>query len=91
MMAITKHVLVSGRVQGVGYRAWTQHQASLRNLAGWVRNCDDGRVEAILHGPPDAVSAMLDAMRQGPAMARVDEIITRDSEAPQTRSFEVTR
>ena len=90
-MAITKHVLVSGMVQGVGYRAWTQHQASLRDLAGWVRNCDDGRVEAILHGPPDAVSAMLDAMRQGPAMARVDEGITRDSEAPQTRYFEVTR
>lgn len=86
-MAITKHVLVSGRVQGVGYRAWTQHEASLRNLVGWVRNCDDGRVEAILHGPPDAVSAMLDAMRQGPAMARVDEIIIRDSDAPQTRSF----
>ena len=90
-MAITKHVLVSGRVQGVGYRAWTQHEASLRDLAGWVRNCDDGRVEAILHGPPDAVSAMLVAMRQGPAMARVDEVITRDSEAPQTRYFEVTR
>ena len=90
-MAITKHVLVSGRVQGVGYRAWTQHEASLRNLVGWVRNCDDGRVEAILHGAPDAVEAMLDAMRQGPAMARVDEIITRDTEALPTRSFEVTR
>ncbi|MGJ3256216.1 MAG: acylphosphatase [Alcanivorax sp.] len=90
-MAITKHVLVSGRVQGVGYRAWTQHEASLRDLVGWVRNCDDGRVEAILHGPQDAVSAMLDAMRQGPTMARVEEIITRDSEAPQTRHFEVTR
>ena len=84
---ITKHVLVSGVVQGVGYRAWTQHEASLRNLAGWVRNCDDGRVEAILHGAPDAVEAMLDVMRQGPSMARVDEIITRDSVAPQTRSF----
>jgi len=91
MMAITKHVLVSGRVQGVGYRAWTQHEASLRDLAGWVRNCDDGRVEAILHGHPDAVSAMLDAMRQGPAMSQVDDIITRESEAPQIRHFEVTR
>jgi len=48
-------------------------------------------VEAILHGPPDAVSAMLDAMRQGPAMARVEEVITRDSEAPLTRHFVVTR
>jgi acylphosphatase len=48
-------------------------------------------VEAILHGQPDAVSAMLDAMRQGPAMSQVDDIITRESEAPQIRHFEVTR
>ena len=89
-MAITKHVLVSGRVQGVGYRAWTQHQASLRDLAGWVRNCDDGRVEAILHGPADAVAWLLDAMCLGPAMARVEEVITRDSEAPLTRHCEGT-
>ena len=88
---ITKHVLVSGVVQGVGYRAWTQHEAGRRNLVGWVRNCDDGRVEATLQGSPDAVEAMLDAMRQGPAMARVDEIITQDTEALPTRNFEVTR
>ncbi|MBL4570845.1 MAG: acylphosphatase [Alcanivorax sp.] len=91
MMAITKHVLVSGRVQGVGYRAWTQHEASLRDLVGWVRNCDDGRVEAILHGSPDAVEAMLDTMRQGPTIAQVEEIVVRDADAPQTGHFEVTR
>ncbi len=88
---MTKHVLVSGVVQGVGYRAWTRHEASLRNLVGWVRNCDDGRVEAVLHGSPEAVEAMLDAMRQGPSMARVEKVVARNAEAPQTGHFEVTR
>ena len=50
-----KHVLVSGIVQGVGYRAWTRQEAIRRNLTGWVRNCADGRVEALLEGESGAV------------------------------------
>lgn len=66
------HVVVRGRVQGVGYRAWTRNQADLRSLRGWVRNRPDGTVEAVLAGPPEAVDLMLKAMASGPMFARVD-------------------
>ena len=69
-----KHVLVSGIVQGVGYRAWTRQEAIRRNLTGWVRNCADGRVEALLEGESGAVDDMLDAMHQGPALAQVERL-----------------
>ncbi|MCG8394439.1 MAG: acylphosphatase [Pseudomonadales bacterium] len=87
---ICKHVLVSGLVQGVGYRAWTRQEARLRQLTGWVRNCEDGRVEALLQGEADTVSDMLEAMQQGPAMARVDGIVTNDDDSPAYCDFEVT-
>ncbi|HEX2552837.1 MAG TPA: acylphosphatase [Microvirga sp.] len=68
------HVVIRGRVQGVGFRAWTQHQAQLRGLEGWVRNRRDGAVEALLSGPGDAVDAMLDACRQGPRTGHVEDV-----------------
>jgi acylphosphatase len=61
-------------VQGVGFRAWTHHQAELRGLEGWVRNRRDGAVEAVFSGPADLVEAVLDALRQGPAHSRVDTL-----------------
>ena len=76
------HVLIRGRVQGVGFRAWTQHQAELRGLAGWVRNRRDGSVEALVSGPAPAVEAMLQACREGPRGARVDEMETNEHRAP---------
>jgi acylphosphatase len=48
---IVRHVIVRGVVQGVGYRAWTEHEARRRDLAGWVRNRRDGTVEAVFFGP----------------------------------------
>lgn len=86
---LTRHVLVTGRVQGVGYRAWTRQAALQRDLVGWVRNLTDGRVEAVLQGKDDAVLDMLDAMRQGPAMALVNEITSRAEETLVTNHFEV--
>ena len=68
------HVVVRGHVQGVGFRAWVQHQAQLRGLEGWVRNRRDGTVEALLSGRDDAVEAMLDACREGPRTGRVDDV-----------------
>jgi acylphosphatase len=68
------HVVVRGRVQGVGYRAWTEHTALTRDLEGWVRNRRDGTVEAIFAGPSDVVEAMVQACRTGPASARVDAV-----------------
>lgn len=86
---LTRHVLVTGMVQGVGYRAWTRQAALQRNLVGWVRNLHDGRVEAVIQGDDDAVLDMLDAMRQGPGMAKVEDIESRDEEALATNYFEV--
>lgn len=78
-----KHVLISGRVQGVWYRGWTVQQAQALNLVGWVRNLSDGRVEAVFHGPVERVRAMIEACRQGPPAARVDRIdIDQWAEAP---------
>ncbi|MAX54425.1 MAG: acylphosphatase [Alcanivoracaceae bacterium] len=87
---MNKHVLVSGVVQGVGYRAWTQREATRRGLTGWVRNLEDGRVEALLQGRDDEVSDMLDAMYQGPAMAQVSAVEARDSDALPSNHFEVS-
>ena len=70
----TLHVLIHGRVQGVGYRAWTHHQAQLHGLKGWVRNRRDGTVEAVFSGPDSLVEAMLRACREGPRGAVVERI-----------------
>lgn len=69
-------VLVSGRVQGVYFRAFTRQQALDAGLTGWVRNLPDGRVEAVLQGSQQAVERVLAALRQGPANARVSGLET---------------
>jgi acylphosphatase len=74
------HVVIRGQVQGVGFRAWTQHQAQLRGLEGWVRNRRDGTVEALLRGPAEAVEAMLDACREGPRTGRVEHVAVSPGE-----------
>lgn len=69
------HVMVRGRVQGVGYRAWCAREAQARGLQGWVRNRASGTVEAVFSGDALAVEAMVAACRQGPYAARVDELL----------------
>ncbi|MET7245112.1 acylphosphatase [Methylobacterium sp. EM32] len=71
-------IIVRGRVQGVGYRAWTKGVAEARGLAGSVRNRHDGSVEARLAGPAEAIAAMIEACRQGPPGARVQDLAVRD-------------
>jgi acylphosphatase len=73
---ITKRVLISGQVQGVGFRAWTQDEAELRGLSGWVRNRRDGSVEALFVGPSDLVAEMIETCRKGPRHARVEAVET---------------
>lgn len=75
-------IRVTGRVQGVWYRGWTEAEAKARGLAGWIRNCRDGSVEAVMHGPAADVAAMLDAMRRGPPAARVDTLEVEDLAEP---------
>jgi acylphosphatase len=68
------HVRISGVVQGVGYRAWTERRANQLGLSGWVRNRLDGDVEAVFSGAEDAVDAMLAACRAGPRGAEVQKL-----------------
>jgi acylphosphatase len=75
------HVVVRGRVQGVGYRAFVEDEAQRRGLAGWVRNRRDGTVEAAFAGEADVVDAMIAACRRGPPGARVDVLDRRTGEA----------
>jgi acylphosphatase len=71
---IVRHVIVRGVVQGVGYRAWTEHEARRRDLAGWVRNRRDGTVEAVFFGPEQVVAGMVQACHHGPRISRVDAV-----------------
>lgn len=75
------HVMIRGRVQGVGYRAFVEHEATTRGLEGWVRNRRDGSVEIVLSGPKDAITAIIEACRKGPWGARVDNIDQREAGA----------
>lgn len=80
------HVLVSGQVQGVGFRQMVRQRAEAAGVAGWVRNLRDGRVEAVLTGPPDAVQRILDDIGRGPGGSRVEEVITRPALAEESRA-----
>jgi acylphosphatase len=75
----SRHVVVRGRVQGVGYRAFVEDEAARRGLSGWVRNRRDGTVEAVFSGLPAAVDGMVDACRRGPYGARIDEVDQREA------------
>jgi acylphosphatase len=77
-MDVIRHVVIRGRVQGVGFRAWTEYTALERGLQGWVRNRRDGAVEALFVGPADAVAAMVALCDEGPRGARVESVDQRD-------------
>ena len=80
-MTVHRYVLIRGRVQGVGYRAWTEVTALERGLNGWVRNRRDGAVEAVFSGLEAAVLAMIEDCRSGPSGARVDGVDQREAAA----------
>jgi acylphosphatase len=78
------HLMISGRVQGVGFR-WSMCEAALeRGARGWVRNRRDGLVEAVVDGDEATVAAMLRWAQRGPRMARVDHVATRAATAEET-------
>ena len=77
-MNVIRHIIVRGRVQGVGYRAFVEREALRRGVEGWVRNRRDGSVEAVFSGGQEKVDAVVEACRRGPYSARVEQIDQRD-------------
>lgn len=73
-MALQARLVITGRVQGVGYRDWAMATAQRLGLKGWVRNRVDGSVEALVVGEDDAVGKMIEVCRRGPTLARVDAV-----------------
>jgi len=92
---MTVHLLISGRVQGVWYRASTRNKAQELGLSGWVRNLPDGRVEAEAHGPRDALEQLVAWCHDGPPAAVVRDVQARWSdeapEGPRSDDFVVRR
>jgi acylphosphatase len=74
-------VMIQGRVQGVGYRAWVEYRAGRAGLEGWVRNRADGSVEALFAGSPHMVAEMVALCRRGPPSARVDVVFDEPADA----------
>lgn len=82
-----RHLFVSGRVHGVGFRDWLLREARAHQLEGWVRNRADGRVEAVLAGEEPAIEAVLLLARRGPPLAQVTEIVESFCEPPEEPGF----
>jgi acylphosphatase len=79
-MRVARRYVVSGRVQGVGFRYFTQDTALREGVTGWVRNLPDGRVEAMVEGDAEAVTRVERALRNGPRGARVDRVYVDDED-----------
>ncbi len=84
-----KHVHVTGRVQGVWFRAWTRERAQELGVSGWVRNLSDGSVEAVVSGPMEAVEAMIAALHEGPPAAKVEYVRVTETQAPEKPGFHI--
>jgi acylphosphatase len=85
----TVRVRIRGRVQGVGYRYWTERVAGELGLSGWVRNRRDGSVEAVFSGSPEEVAEMIERCRDGPASAQVISMDVKEGAAAPPPGFEV--
>jgi acylphosphatase len=84
------HVRISGQVQGVFFRDSTRQKAEELNLAGWVKNLPDGRVEAVFEGPPDRVREMISWCEEGPQHASVENVDTDFEDADDDfQGFEI--
>ena len=84
-----RRVRVTGRVQGVFFRAWAHQQANELGVKGWVRNADDGSVEAQLEGDEAAVKALIDRLHEGPPSAEVEDVEVTDAVSEGLGGFEV--
>ena len=88
-MRIARHLSLKGTVQGVFFRAWIRKEAQALKIKGWVRNCSDGTVEALLEGEEQAVGDLIERVRQGPPAARVDCVEIEDASLAELSIFEI--
>ena len=86
-MNVTWHLRISGRVQGVGYRAALRAAAQASGINGWVRNCRDGTVEAMVQGDPRALENILAWAKRGPQMARVADVRAQAAQGEFDRPY----
>ena len=89
MSSTALHVIVEGRVQGVGFRAYVEREAKTRSLKGWVRNRSDGSVEAVFMGEEEDVQSMIVACHRGPRMSLVRNVKSEQHPPGDWRGFEV--
>jgi acylphosphatase len=88
-VTVARQVRVTGRVQGVFFRAWTRDEARRLGLSGWVRNCADGTVEAHVEGDEGAVAELIGKLHHGPSGAEVSDVEVENAEAENLGRFEV--
>lgn len=84
---MVQHTLVTGRVQGVGFRWFVQREAAELGLHGWVRNTDDGAVEIVASGTPEQLAELRAALRKGSRGSRVDRLIEHELAAHEADSL----
>jgi acylphosphatase len=89
MARVARRVRITGDVQGVFFRAWTQDQARSLGVTGWVRNASDGSVKAHVEGEEAAVEQLIERMRDGPPGAQVDDVEAAVSPVESLERFEV--
>ncbi len=82
---VRKHIYISGRVQGVGFRANARQKAQAYGIKGWIKNLFDGRVEAVVEGEQDSVQKMVNYLKRGPSFANVTDVEINDE--PPTGNF----
>lgn len=86
------HLYIKGDVIGVGFRAWTKIQAKITGVTGWVRNHQDGFVEAVIQGDEHKVNSMIESLKKGPPVSRVDDVEIYFQDAKEIYdSFEIKK
>ena len=88
-MKIARRFLISGRVQGVGFRWFAQNAAVREGVCGWVTNLDDGRVEAFVEGDEESVTRVERALRSGPPGGRVDHVSVVEDQPGNLKGFHI--
>jgi acylphosphatase len=88
-MAVRRRIVVRGRVQGVFFRDTTRRRAESLGVAGWARNRDDGAVEVVAEGEPEAVDRLVEFLREGPRRAEVSGVEVTEEEPEGLSGFDV--